>query len=133
MRRTKSTQADKIRALKQVKDREIDTTDIPPRADWDKAVVGKFYRPIKKPLTIRLDADVLAWLKGQGRGYRRQHVCGARGIVAGGAHLRIRRDAAVCADRLYHDEHRRPSGWRLLNAQREGRIRGGSERFGVRV
>jgi uncharacterized protein (DUF4415 family) len=33
-------------------------------------VVGKFYRPIKKPLTIRLDADVLAWLKGQGRGYQ---------------------------------------------------------------
>jgi uncharacterized protein (DUF4415 family) len=32
--------------------------------------VGKFYRPIKKSLTIRLDADVLAWLKSQGRGYQ---------------------------------------------------------------
>ncbi len=30
--------------------------------DWDSAVVGKFYRPIKKPLTLRIDADVLAWL-----------------------------------------------------------------------
>jgi uncharacterized protein (DUF4415 family) len=38
--------------------------------DWSKAVVGKFYRPIKKPLTIRVDADVLAWLKGQGKGYQ---------------------------------------------------------------
>jgi uncharacterized protein (DUF4415 family) len=31
-------------------------------------VVGKFYRPIKKSLTIRIDFDVLAWLKGQGKG-----------------------------------------------------------------
>ena len=53
-----------------MKDREIDTTDIPPALDWSKAVVGKFYRPVKKPLTIRLDADVLAWLKGQGKGYQ---------------------------------------------------------------
>lgn len=58
------------RALKRMKDREIDTTDIPPVLDWSKAVVGKFYRPIKKPLTIRLDADVIAWLKGQGKGYQ---------------------------------------------------------------
>jgi uncharacterized protein (DUF4415 family) len=33
-------------------------------------VVGKFYRPIKKFLTVRLDANVLAWLKGQGGGYQ---------------------------------------------------------------
>jgi uncharacterized protein (DUF4415 family) len=70
MQRTKSARANEIRALKRMKDREIDTTDIPPTLDWSKAIVGKFYRPIKKPLTIRLDADVLAWLKGQGRGYQ---------------------------------------------------------------
>jgi uncharacterized protein (DUF4415 family) len=70
MHRVKSAQADEIRALKRMKDREIDTSDIPPVLDWSKAVVGKFYRPIKKPLTIRLDADVLAWLKGQGDGYQ---------------------------------------------------------------
>ena len=52
-----------------MKNREIDTTDIPPVLDWSKTV-GKFDRPIKKPLTIRLDADVLAWLKGQGKGYQ---------------------------------------------------------------
>jgi len=33
-------------------------------------VVGKFYRPIKKSLTIRIDADVLAWVKRQGKGYQ---------------------------------------------------------------
>ena len=53
-----------------MKDSEIDTTDIPPGIDWSKAVVGKFYRPIKKPLTIRLDADVIAWLKAQGTDYQ---------------------------------------------------------------
>jgi uncharacterized protein (DUF4415 family) len=31
---------------------------------------GKFYRPIKRPVTIRVDADVLAWFKRQGRGYQ---------------------------------------------------------------
>ena len=59
-----------LAALKRVRDYAIDTSDIPETADWSKAVVGKFYRPIKKPLTIRLDADVLAWLKSQGRGYQ---------------------------------------------------------------
>jgi uncharacterized protein (DUF4415 family) len=33
-------------------------------------VIGKFYRPKKTSVTIRLDADVLAWLKGAGEGYQ---------------------------------------------------------------
>lgn len=70
MQKVKSARADEIRALKRMRDREVDTTDVPPVSDWSRAVVGKFYRPIKKPLTIRLDADVLAWLKGQGKGYQ---------------------------------------------------------------
>jgi uncharacterized protein (DUF4415 family) len=32
--------------------------------------VGLFYRPEKKSITIRLDADLLAWFKKQGRGYQ---------------------------------------------------------------
>lgn len=70
MQKVNKYRAREFRALKRMSDREIDTTDIPPRLDWSKAVVGKFYRPIKKPLTIRLDADVIAWLKGQGKGYQ---------------------------------------------------------------
>jgi uncharacterized protein (DUF4415 family) len=46
-----------------MKDSEIDTADISPVSDGSKAVVGTFYRPIKKPLTIRVDADVLACSK----------------------------------------------------------------------
>lgn len=70
MRKANSDRASEVRTLKRMRDSDIDTTDIPPISDWSKAVVGKFYRPIKKPLTIRLDADVLAWLKGQGKGYQ---------------------------------------------------------------
>jgi uncharacterized protein (DUF4415 family) len=70
MRKVNTTQAREIRALKRMRERDIDTTDIPVMLDWSNAAVGKFYRPIKKSLTIRLDADVLAWLKGQGHGYQ---------------------------------------------------------------
>lgn len=69
MKLTKS-QVKQIRALKHMQDEEIDFTDIPEKTDWSRAVVGKFYRPIKKSLTIRIDADVLAWVKGQGKGYQ---------------------------------------------------------------
>lgn len=62
--------AKEIETLRQMKEEEIDLSDIPEATDWSKAVVGKFYRPIKKSLTIRLDADVLAWLRDQGRGYQ---------------------------------------------------------------
>ena len=53
-----------------MRDRDIDLTDIPEIRDWSKAVVGRFYRPIKESLTIRLDADVLAWLRSNGKGYQ---------------------------------------------------------------
>ncbi len=32
--------------------------------------LARFYRPIKQPVTLRLDADVVAWFKKQGRGYQ---------------------------------------------------------------
>ena len=51
---------------------EIDFSDLPAtsRKDWQNAERGKFYRPIKQQLTIRVDADVLEWLKSQGSGYQ---------------------------------------------------------------
>lgn len=63
-------QAREIRALKSVKDEQIDFSDIPEKTDWSKAIVGRFYRPVKKSLTIRIDADVLAWVKSGGKGYQ---------------------------------------------------------------
>jgi uncharacterized protein (DUF4415 family) len=34
------------------------------------AEIGSLYRPIKKPVTLRIDADVLAWFKKHGPGYQ---------------------------------------------------------------
>ena len=63
-------QASEIRSLARMRDAEISIKDAPELSHWERAVVGKFYRPIKKPLTIRLDADVLDWLKSKGKGYQ---------------------------------------------------------------
>ena len=70
MNKVGKRQAKEIAALRRMKDKAIDLSDIPEIKGWSSAVVGKFYRPIKTSLTIRLDADVLAWLKAQGKGYQ---------------------------------------------------------------
>jgi uncharacterized protein (DUF4415 family) len=70
MRKVSKKQEKELKALAALPDDKIDLSDIPEMRDWRRAVVGKFYRPIKKSLTIRLDADVLAWLKARGRGYQ---------------------------------------------------------------
>ena len=59
-----------LAVLVRLRDHDIDTSDIPEVKDWSKAVVGKFYRPMKEPVTVRLDLDVLAWLKSEGPGYQ---------------------------------------------------------------
>lgn len=48
----------------------IDFSDMPEVVDWTGAEVGRFYRPTKRPVTIRLDDDVIDWLKSYGRGYQ---------------------------------------------------------------
>lgn len=63
-------QLEEIKRLSAMPDEEIDYSDIPPVENWEGAVVGKFYRPIKQAVTIRLDADVVTWLKEGGRGYQ---------------------------------------------------------------
>jgi uncharacterized protein (DUF4415 family) len=59
-----------LRVLEAMDEDTIDYSDIPQRTDWSGAVVGRFYRPMKTPLTVRIDADVLAWLRSQGPGYQ---------------------------------------------------------------
>ena len=70
MRKVSRKVAKELTALARMPDDKIDLTDAPEVREWRGAVVGKFYRPIKKPVTIRVDADVLAWLKRQGSGYQ---------------------------------------------------------------
>jgi uncharacterized protein (DUF4415 family) len=50
----------------------IDFTDIPPLTEefWKNAVRGKYYKPVKTSTTVRIDSDVLAWLRAQGKGYQ---------------------------------------------------------------
>jgi uncharacterized protein (DUF4415 family) len=61
-KRTKK-QKTELKKLASMPDDEIDTSDIPETTDWDNAVVGKFYRPVKQQVTLRLDADMLEWFK----------------------------------------------------------------------
>ena len=70
MKKLTSKQKREIKALTTLPNSQIDLTDIPEIVEWSGAVVGKFYRPIKKSLTIRVDADVLAWLRSHGKGYQ---------------------------------------------------------------
>jgi uncharacterized protein (DUF4415 family) len=70
MKKLTKLQAKDIANLQKLKDEDIDLSDIPEITDWSNAIVGRFYRPVKQSLTIRLDADVIAWMKAQGPGYQ---------------------------------------------------------------
>ena len=51
---------------------EIDFSEIPSLTEkfWQNAIPNPWYRPVKKQLTVRLDADVIAWLRKNGKGYQ---------------------------------------------------------------
>jgi uncharacterized protein (DUF4415 family) len=70
----KEAQETQLKALPEEQDKNISYSDIPPIDEtkhWYKAAEHPaVYRPIKKPTTIRLDADVLEWLKSKGKGYQ---------------------------------------------------------------
>jgi len=57
-------------ALDAMRDEDIDLSDIPEKLDWSNAVRGKFFRPVKQQVTLRLDADVLHWFKTNAEGSR---------------------------------------------------------------
>ena len=61
-----------LEAVKSLPDEEIDYSDIPPLGNefWKNAVRNPFYKPTKTSTTVRLDSDVLMWLKSKGRGYQ---------------------------------------------------------------
>ena len=54
---------EQLEALAVMKDEDIDFSDIPEIRDFAGFRRGRFFRPIKKPVTLRLDADVLEWFK----------------------------------------------------------------------
>ena len=61
-----------IEALAAKPDGAVDYGDIPPLNDafWRNAVRNPVYRPTKTSTTVRLDTDVLLWLRSQGKGYQ---------------------------------------------------------------
>lgn len=65
-------QKSELATLASRSDSEIDYSDSPPLSEgfWQNAVRGRFYKPTKTSTTLRIDSDVLAWLKGQGKGYQ---------------------------------------------------------------
>jgi uncharacterized protein (DUF4415 family) len=52
-----------LKALAALPDDQIDTAAVPEQKDWSGAMRGVFFRPIKKQLTLRLDADLIDWFK----------------------------------------------------------------------
>ena len=52
-----------LKSLAALPDEAIDTSDAPEVFDWSCSKRGLFYRPVKQQLTLRIDADVVAWFK----------------------------------------------------------------------
>jgi uncharacterized protein (DUF4415 family) len=65
-------QKENLKRIAEIKDEDIDLSDIPELTDewFARAVRGKFYRPVKEIVSIRLDKDVLAFYRSQGAGYQ---------------------------------------------------------------
>ena len=65
--------SEKTRALYELRDKSLDNDPdcrtLPPE-QWANAKRGQFFRPVKKPVTVRIDADILAWLQASGEGYQ---------------------------------------------------------------
>ena len=71
--RLSERQRAELEALAALPEERIDTQDMPEVHDWTGASRGLFYRPIKQQITLRIDADVLAWFKARaakGKGYQ---------------------------------------------------------------
>ena len=70
MKKLIKNQKRQIAVIAAKKDADIDLSEMPEVLDWSGAEIGKFYRPAKKPVTMRLDTDIVGWLKSYGRGYQ---------------------------------------------------------------
>lgn len=56
-------QRSELAALAALPDAQIRTDLIPERRDWSEASRGAFFRPVKRQITLRLDADILDWFR----------------------------------------------------------------------
>ena len=68
-----AAQKAELDALAAMPENQINTVALPEQTDWSGARRGVFFRPVKKQLTLRLDADVIDWFKTHalnGEGYQ---------------------------------------------------------------
>ena len=70
MSKVTKQQAEELRQLAEQPEESIDTSNIPEVKDWSAAHRGRFYRPVKQQVTLRIDADLLAWFRSQGGKYQ---------------------------------------------------------------
>jgi uncharacterized protein (DUF4415 family) len=60
-----------LKKLAAMPDSEIDDSDAPALKSFPVDVhVGRFYRPVKQQISLRVDADVLSWFRAQGKKYQ---------------------------------------------------------------
>ena len=60
-----------LERLSRIPDSKIDYSDVPrTKAAPARVQVGRFYKPVKQQISIRIDADVLAWLRSRGSKYQ---------------------------------------------------------------
>jgi uncharacterized protein (DUF4415 family) len=67
-----ASQEGELEALRAMGDDGVDTSDIPSLDEgfWRNAVRNPLYKPTKTSTTVRIDTDVLMWLRAQGKGYQ---------------------------------------------------------------
>jgi len=84
-----------LQAAAALPDDQINTADpdAPEVSDWTGAIRGRFYRPVKRLKSLRIDADVLAYFESQGAGYQTRMNRVLRASMLG--ELRRRRQAAA--------------------------------------
>ncbi|RKX95475.1 MAG: 3-oxoacyl-ACP synthase [Spirochaetes bacterium] len=65
-----SSMKQKPNKIEEIKDEDINYSDIPELDEefWKNAVIE--YPKKKRPVTIRLDVDILEWFKSMGKGYQ---------------------------------------------------------------
>jgi uncharacterized protein (DUF4415 family) len=59
-----------LAALEALPEDAIDTREMPEIKDWSEAERGRFYRPVKRQITLRLDADLVDFFERAGKGYQ---------------------------------------------------------------
>jgi uncharacterized protein (DUF4415 family) len=68
---------ERIKRLKNLTDKDIDVSDMPPLTEEQLARLApakllnrSLYKPVKVPVKINYDADVLEWFRSLGKGYQ---------------------------------------------------------------